>query len=318
MGHKFEYKNPREWKYFLVLLPITVLTTFPVYLPQSLFGFTSLYMELMSLQHFVWIALLLAIFIALYFALRFRPYEQRYGVCVFLAIYLFMHYNSIYLMDLKLSRLPLQLCNLGSYLVLIALIIRKQAFSNFVLIGNVPGTVIALLVPGTEEGMLSFWNIHYYIEHMLVFIVPLLMVTLRLMERPDKRAIKHFFIGFSIYFVFCSAGGIICNGFLYKPYSFFYDEVNYFYLFDNTVASVLLVLSFTYAWPVTVGGYIFYPLYMMMIYILFSIFCVGFYFCYQKLCKIGDDHFHLRRIRIALYKEKWPNSKRKFKEEYVD
>lgn len=318
LGHKFDYKNPSEWKHFCILLPIMVIGVFPVYLPQSLLGFTKLFMVPFSLQHLIWMALLVAILVALYFALRFRTYEERYGVCVFLALYLFMHYNSIYLMDMKLSRLPLQLCNLGSYLVLIALIIRKQAFSNFVLVANVPGTVIALLVPGTEEGMLSFWNIHYYIEHMLVFIVPLLMVTLRLMERPTKRAIKHYFIGFSIYFVFCAAGGIYCNAFLYKPDSFFYNKVNYFYLFDDTVSSILLILSYTYALPITVGSYIFYPLYMACIYVLFSVFCMAFYYVYHWLCKIGDDHVHLRRIRIALYRERHPGSKRIFKEEYID
>lgn len=318
LGHKFAYKSPREWKYFCVLLPITLLCVFPVYLPQSVFGFSSLYMHPFSLQHFILLGFLLFALIVLYGTLRFRTYEQRLCVCIFLALYLVMHYNSIYLMDMKLSRLPLQLCNLGAYLALVALIIRKQAFSNFVLIANVSGTIIALLLPDLEEGLLSFWNIHHYIEHMLVFIVPLLMVSLRLMERPDKRAIKHYFIGFSIYFVVCATCGVLLNGFLYRPGNFFYDEVNYFYLFDDTVTKVLLFLNFTYDWPLVVNGYTVYPLYMMLIYVLFSVFCMGFYSVYHWLCKIGDDHCHLRRIRISLYREKFPNSKRMFKEEYTD
>lgn len=318
MGHKFDYKNASEWKYFLILLPITLICVFPVYFPQSLFGFSSLRMSPLSMQHFLWLSLLVAILVLLYGFLRFRPYEQRFGVCIFLSLYLVMHYNSIYLMDMKLSRLPFQLCNLGSYLVLIALLLRKQPFSNFVLLANVPGTIIALFVPDVKEGMLSFWNIHYYIEHMLVFILPLLMVSLRLMARPNKQAIKHYFIGFSIYFLFCAVTGSYFNGYLFKPNDFFYNEVNYFYIFDDKVIGVLFFLRFTYAWPVSINGYIIYPLYMLCIYLLFSLFCVGFYHAFHWFCKIGDDHCNLRRIRIALYREKHPNSKKIFKEEYVD
>lgn len=318
LGHKFDYKNATEWKYFAILLPITLISVFPVYLPQSIFGFSTMYMKALSTQHIVWLALILGLVIGLYLALRFRPYEQRYGVCMFLALYLVMHYNSIYLMDMKLSRLPFQLCNLGSYLVLIALIIRKQAFSNIVLLANVPGTIIALFAPDVKEGMFSFWNIHFYIEHMLVFIIPLLMVSLRLMARPDKKAIKHYFIGFTIYFLFCAIVGSCFNGYLYRPNEFFYDKVNYFYMFDDTVMGILFFLRFAYEWPVYINGYIIYPLYMVCIYVLFFGVCVAFYGVYHWLCKTGDDHCNLRRIRIALYREKYPNSKKTFKEEYLD
>lgn len=318
MGHKFDYKNGREWKYFGVLLPITLVCVFPVYLPQSLFGFTKYRMRALSIQHLVWLGLLIGLTLTLYFTLRFRSYEQRFGVCMFLALYLLMHYNSIYMMDMKLSRLPLQLCNLGAYLAFVALLVRKQGFFNFIFLANTPGTIIALFAPDVKEGMLSFWNMHFYIEHMLVFILPILFVSLRLMQRPDKKAFKHFFIGFSIYFFICALTGTLFNGYLYKPYDFFYDEVNYFYMFDDTVVSIFFFLKFVYEWPVFVNGYVIYPLYMVVIYILFSVYCVAFYYVYHWLCKTGDDHFNLRRIRIAMYREKHPNSKKMFQEEYVD
>jgi len=318
LGHKFDLKSKKEIKYFAVMLPITLVSVFPVYLPQALFGFSRLHMQPLSLQHFVWLSLLLAIFAVAYFILRFRPFEQRYAVCVFLSLYLVMHYNSIYLMDLKLSRLPFQLCNLGSYLVLIALIIRKQPFSNFVMIANVPGTIIALFVPDVREGMLSFWNIHYYIEHMLVFLIPMLMVTLRICERPDNRAIKHFFIGFSIYFVFCAVIGSLFNGYLFKPGDPFYTEVNYFFMFDDKISTVLMFMKFTYNFPVSINGYLIYPLYMALVYVLFSFFCMAMFWGYKKLCKVGDEHFKLRLIRIGLYRERHPNTKKFFHEKYID
>ena len=100
----------------------------PVYLLQSLFGFTDRYMKPVSMENFAWIFVILSMIAIIYFVFRFKSYEVRYSVLVFIALLLFFHYNSIYLMDLKASRLPFQLCNLGAYIVLIALLIKKQKF----------------------------------------------------------------------------------------------------------------------------------------------------------------------------------------------
>lgn len=298
IGHRFNVKDKAEWKNFVICLPLTLLVCVPVTLPQSLFGFTGLFMVPFSFYNILWVAIIFAIFISLYFAFRFKDKETRYTLCIFLSLLLFLHYNSIYLMDLKMSRLPFQLCNLGAYLVLLGLLIRNQGFFNFILLANVPGAMIAFCVPDVKEGMLSYWNIHFYIEHTWVFIIPLLAVALRIMGRPTKAGFKHFFVGFVGYFVFCAVIGIIFNCYLYVPYDPFFDKINYFYLFNTTVLSILPFLGFTRKLPVTLNGYTFYPLYMLMIFVLYSIFCMIFWYVYIQLYKVADDHFRLRAIRI--------------------
>jgi len=300
-------------------LPLALLIVIPVVIPQSLIGFTNKFMMPFSIQHIMWIVVIFALFIIIYLVYRYKDRETRYMICVFLALYLFLHYNSIYLMDFKMSRLPFQLCNLGSYLVLIALIIRKKWFFDFCFLANIPGAMIAFCVPDVSEGMLSYWNIHFYIEHTWVFLIPLLMVALRVVDRPNKKSLKSFFIGFSIYFVFCAISGIITNCFLHIPKHPFYDKTNYFYLFDTTVLSVLPFLGFTRSWKITLNGYSFYPLYMVLIYVLFSVFCMIFYYVYLQLCKVGDDHFKMRHVRIDLNRERGKYNKRKEpKKFYID
>lgn len=320
LGHKFDVKNKTEWINFFGLLPLALLIVMPVVLPQSLFGFTNKYMIPLSFPNILWIIIIFAIFIILYFAFRYKDRETRYMICIFLALYLFLHYNSIYLMDLKMSRLPFQLCNLGSYLILIALLVKKQWFFDFCLLANVPGAMIAFCVPDVGEGMLSYWNIHFYIEHTWVFVIPLLAVALRIMDRPSKKSLKSYFIGFSIYFLFCAISGIIVNSYLYIPNHSFFNEINYFYLFNTTVLEVLPFLGFTRSLKVTLNGYAFYPLYMLLIYILYSVFCMVVYYVYLKLCKVGDDHFKMRNVRIDLHRERGKYKKRKKepKQYYID
>lgn len=320
LGNKFNIKSKKEWLYFILLTVGSFFVAMPVTLPQSLFGYTKYKMNVFSSFHLMWVLSIFAVYIVLYMIFRFKDKETRFELCVFLSIFLFLHYNSIYLMDLNMKRLPFQLCNLGSYLILISLILKKQPFYNFIFLANVPGALIAFCAPDINNGLLSYWNIHFYFEHMWVFIIPLLMVSLRIMERPNKTAWKHFFIGFSTYFVFCATAGIIANSFLYDKTSLFFNEVNYFYLFDDTVLTALPSLIFLYDWAVTINGYTFYPLYMTAIYILFSVFCYGFYYVYVRLCKVGDEHFNLRKIRIEKM-EKWGRYKRRPsppKDYYVD
>lgn len=303
-GHKFDLKNKKEYINFFCLLPIALLIVMPVYLPQSLFGFSNRYMKPLSLENFAWIFLIFATTAIIYFKLRFKSYEERYSILVFLALLLFFHYNSIYLMDLVASRLPFQLCNLGAYMVLIAFLLRKQGFFDFVLIANVSGAAIALFGVDVKEGLLSFWNIHFYIEHMWVFILPLLGVALRIFKRPNKKAFKHYLIGFTIYFVFCATAGTIMNYVFYKyyqPYHDFFNKVNYFYMFDTKVLGLLPFLKFTREVSTTLGGvYTIYPIYMLSVYILFIVFCWLFYQGYKIFLNIGDDHFRLRQVKIQM------------------
>lgn len=301
--HKFDIKNKKERAYFLGLLPLALLIVMPVYLPQSILGFTEIYMKPLTIPNFAWIIFNLIIIVIIYFAFRFKSYECRYSVLVFLALLVFLHYNSIYMMDLLASRLPFQLCNLGAYLVLIALLIKKQGFFDFVLLANVPGATIALVAVDVEGGLLSFWNIHYYIEHTWIFVIPVLAVALRIFKRPGKNSIKHLLIGYTIYFIVCSVSGIILNSFFYDPTHAFFNKVNYFFLFDTKVASYLPFLGFTRNYPVVLNEYLFYPLYMILIYILFFIYCLMFNYVYKIFTKIADDHFHLRQIKINMRKE---------------
>ena len=311
IGHKMDVRKREEWRNLFLLLPLSILAAVPVYLPQSLFGFTAKFMVPFTPPHFAWLLTIVALLVGLYLGFRFCDYETRYALCVFLSLLLFIHYNSIYLMDLIMSRMPLQLCNLGAYLVLLAVLLRWRGLFDFVLLANMPGALIALAVPDIDEGMLSFWNIHFYIEHTWVFIIPILAVILRVMKRPEKGAEKHFFIGFTVYFLICALGGIIANCVLYIPYHRFFNRVNYFYLFDTVVIAILPFLKFTRYWGVNWGGYTFFPLYMLAIYVLFSAFCLMVFYVYRQLTRVGDDHFALRAIRIEQRRSKGKYKNRK-------
>lgn len=286
MGCKFDVKNKKEWGHFAAYLPLALFVCVPVYLTQSLFGDSGFKMPMLSLPHILWLISIFVLLIATCLIFRRESREVKYAVCVFLALYLVYHYNALYLMGLNMRRMPLQLCNFASYFLLVALLLKKRSFYDFAVVANVPGALIAIIASDVSGDVLSFWNIHYYIEHTWVFIIPLLIAIWRISERPDRYSVKHFFIGLTIYYVVCATIGVVYNAFFYQPGSAFFNEVNYFYLFNDTVVSILPFLRFSREVTVVIGGYTFYPIYMVLVYVLFSAVCMGFYGLYKLCCLI--------------------------------
>ena len=253
------------------------------------------------------------IFIVLYALFDHESYKNKEIIVSFLVIFLFVHYNSVYLMDLYASRLPFQLCNIGSMFMLVLLILRKtkigQKFFDFAFIANIPGALIAFIFVDVKDmSILSFWNVHYLLQHIWVMVVPLLFVAFKIYKFPRKGAVLHFFIGFTIYFLICAGVGTMFNCFLYKDNDPFYNYCNYFYIFKNEVVQFLPFLSFTKKWAVyfkTVHPI--YPIYMLFIYMMYFIYSLVCYLILDKLYKVACDHKQLKRMNQQ-YKEEIKNA----------
>ena len=306
--HVFNFKDKKEIIYFFVALPLILLQVMPVYIPQSIIGYTSISI------HVPWLIIIIIEIIGLHYFFRFRSYNDRYQLIVFLTLVLFFHYDSLYLMGFSIPRLPVQLCNLAAYFYMIAIIFKNQKLFNFCYIINILGALIAILAPDLNPGPLGFWNMHYTFEHMLVLIVPVLAMSLRIFKRVDKKALKHAFIGFMIYFVFCVISGTLLNAYAIKDY----NTVNYFYLFNlDKAVSYVSFVKFVENYPIIINGFKIYPLLMLIILVVFSVLALVWYWFIQKAYLIVDDHWQLRKARIDLY-EKITKKESKSKKDYED
>lgn len=312
--HYFNVKNWQEWKNFLIALPLVCLLLIPVYLPQSLFGYSSIVAKSFSAGHILWVLVTFLLVALIYIYFRFKNYDTRYQVCVFLCLSLFFHYNSLYLMGFSIPRLPIQLCNLGAYFYIICVPLKLNKMFNFAFLANIVGALIAMAAPDISGGLLGFWNMHFIYEHSLVLMVPAVCMLLRIFPRLKVNSLKHMWFGFSCYFLFCLISGTILNGYAVET-GF---EVNYFYIFDLDKAfDYFPFLSFSGKFAVHIGRFVLYPLFQLIIYMGFiGIVCL-FYVFVQKMYSIIDDHLALRKSRIELY-EKITKKKSKAPTEFVD
>ena len=110
----------------------------------------------------------------------------------------------MFALTINIKRLPLQLCNLASYLIIIALITKNKHIFNFNFLINAVGATLALAVPDVNgTGIFEVWNMHFIYEHTNVMVVPILCLTLGIFPKMDKRSLLDAFIGFSVYFIIC-------------------------------------------------------------------------------------------------------------------
>ena len=312
--HYLNVKDRREMVNFFVGLPLLLLVTIPVYLPQALFGSGVNTRPMFGGYHFAWMGILLVVTLALYYAFRFRPRHDRVMLCMFLTLVLFFHYNSMYLMGVTIKRLPFQLCNIASYFYLIAMVFNLGKMFHFCFIVNVAGTILAIVAPTFSIGDTSFWTMHYIIEHSLVLIVPSLVMGLRIYPRVTTKSLKYAAIGFTCYFLFAFLLGTILNGYSAETG----EKVNYFYMFDLELAfDYFPFLTFAGNYHFSIGRFEIYPIVVSIVYLGFTLIWFSFYLLVKALYKIDDDHLELRNSSIELY-EKITNKTSRRPKEFVE
>ena len=295
--HVMRVKDPWEIVRFIISIPFIAFCTMPAYVPQAIVGYSNIKVSTLGTVHLLWMAVLVVATLILYRLFRFRSFEDRYNLCLFLTFALFFHYNSLYLMGFSLPRLPIQLCNLAAFFYIIALPLKLNKFFQFCFIVNITGTLIAILSPDFATTGLGFWNLHYVFEHSLVFMIPVLAMGLRIFPRITRRSLKYAAIGFVCYFAFCIVGGGLLN--VFSNYTG--QEVNYFFMFDLEKAKTFVsLISVADVFPVVIGAYTFYPILMIVVFIAFSLLCLAFYRFTLYVYKVEDDQLQLRNAGLDL------------------
>ena len=278
----------------LIFIGVTYMSL-PVYVPQYLFGHVNLMMIRFTPVHLAWIASVPIIIVALYFIFRNKSYEARYLLVLSLAWALVMQFSQMYTAsaELNIMKLPLQLCNLGSYLALIMLLKKSDHIFRFTLIVNVVGAVIAMIVLDINKDishLSRLWVVHFIVEHSKVFIIPIMSLILRIFKPLDMKSIKTFSVGFTAYYLFVFVLGTVSNGF-YRIYegnniqNFFY--ANHLFMFDKDIARGLVGFTDPLfdACVLKFGSFEIYPVVQGLVYVAYMALCLGVYLLIYALTR---------------------------------
>ena len=299
--HVFDFKSKNEYINMLICLPLMILSVVPIYVPQHLFGYSNLIFEQYGLVHFGWMFAMIGVIVALYFVFRKKDENTKMLLLFVLSLSLIMQYNQMFsAISINLARLPLQLCNIGSFLILISLITRNKKIFNFTIIINVVGVLFAIAMPDLDgKGLFYLYNMHFIFEHSNVLIVPVLALLFGIFPRLDKSALKECLICFCIYFVIVWVLGTVFNAIAVAKANDFYSA-NYLFMFQPKVA--IKLLPFTKALfdiNFKIGYATFYPVLQLLIFIVFALVCVGLYYVIRLIYRIKDKIASRKNQTIA-------------------
>lgn len=276
------------------ILVCLLLQMMPIYVPQIIFeGYGPFLFDKFTPLHFIWIFYIIVKIIILWFLFRNQSDENKYILCLVLAISVLFQYNQMFSLTINIKRLPLQLCNLASYLMLIALIFKNKVIFNFNFLVNVVGAVMAILVPDVKGyNIFEIWNLHFIYEHTNVVVVPILSLILGVFDKINLKSYRDAVAGFSIYFVIVTIIGSIFNhlAVVLDKSSF---KANYMFMFNPDVAtSTLPFLQLFVKYSVRVGEATLYPFLMMFAYIgyllIVTIVFIPFYLKYKKTKQVSN------------------------------
>ena len=174
----------------------------PIYIPQYLFGYSDILFDKFTLPQFIWMFLIAAEIVVLYRIFKDKDAKTKKILCLVLSLMLLSQYTQMFgAVSINARRLPFQLCNIGSFLVLAFVITKSKKIFDFAIIVNVVGVLIAVAMPDLDgEGLFYLWNIHFVLEHTNVLVVPVLALLLGVAPPIDNATLKHFLAGYGIYF----------------------------------------------------------------------------------------------------------------------
>jgi uncharacterized membrane protein YwaF len=278
--------------FILIILGVTYLSL-PVYVAQFFFGYVNIEMQRFTVPHIIWMIAIPVIIIVLYNIFKSKTYEARYLLVLSMSWALMYQFTQMFsgAAELNVMKLPLQLCNLGSYLALIMLAKKSEKIYHFTIIVNVVGALVAIVILDIvkkDSSLTHFFVIHYIVEHTKVMIIPILCLVLKVFKPLTLKSLKHFSVGYTAYWAFILVLGTLSNGFKRMPEfekirSFF--TANHLFMFDKDTARGLI--GFTDPLfengVIKLGYFELYPLVQILVYAAFMLICICVFFLIYAL-----------------------------------
>ena len=302
------FKIPKkELLEMAIALPIVLILSVPPYVPQALFGnFGTMGMKDLALCHRIYLYLTFIFLIGMYFLLKRKSKDKEYirMVLLYISLVTLVSYCFDYDFDrfIEPTRWPLHLCNTAMFILPICLIFKLDKLFYFTLFINVLGAFLAMLMPNYQDasGFFTPAIVRFWINHSMAFSMPVLIILLRIYERPRLREFKYSMIGFLLYFILV----LFINAWFTN-----YDiDVDFFFVNSDFIADKLGVwaenLRLNYVWSFTINGltFTFYPLYQFLFFLVYVVLGLGMWFLYAFLFQIQDFYLKLeeknRKIKL--------------------
>lgn len=289
---RFNLKGRREILYGVFALLGMLLITMPSYTIQLFYGLgeAGKLIDDFNLTHRLLLYGAFLMPVVIHFIFKGQEYEKRRYALLYIALATLITYCNkySYTVFINMHSWPLHLCNTAMFVVPLCLAFKWDKLYYFTLFINVLGALLAMLFPtattNLTEGTVSFW-----INHYCAFFMPILMMSLKIFERPKIKQFTWSLIAFAIYYLVV----LVLNAYLTAK-----DPTNptdFFFINSNFIAEKLGTWAediFKKASILEVAGLelVFYPTYQILYFFIYVLLSFAMWFIYEEFFAITDTY----------------------------
>ena len=305
--NKFFRMTKNEVKEFVIALPIVLLMSMPPYIPSLFFGNVGNgLVKGLLLYHRIYLYIGIIFLFGIYALLKEKEPEYSRMCLLFISLVTLISYmyNYDFSRFVTPTSWPLHLCNTAMFIVPLCLAFRMKRLFYFTLFINVLGAGLAMLIPNYNEmwGFTSTATVHFWINHIIAFALPVLVILLGIYERPKLKQFIYSMLWFLAYFIFV----LILNAYFTgvgTPTDFFF--INSDFIADKLGRWAENLRNTTAA--ITIGGVkmVFYPIYQLLFFAVYVLLGLAMWFVYAWVFQIQDFYIKLqeknRKIKVEEY-----------------
>lgn len=314
-NHK-DKNNIKSILYTIGMFALLTIPALPIYFVQATFGLgggslTSSFPLDFSFSHRILLYIGIIVPVLLYFLLRNKNEEIIRFVLIYISLATLVGFVSRY--DYTNFKepwtWPFHLCNTAMFIIPLCLIFKMKRLFYFTYFINVLGAVFAMLMPNYNEltPILSAHIFEFWYNHWIASFMPILIVALKVFERPKLKQFYWSMVGFFGYFV---AMLILNVTFTAKGHN-----VDYFFINSDFIGDKLGQWGrnlFSISTTFNVGGLKleFHPIYQLLFFLVYVALGLGVWFIYNEFFIIADAHYelYLKLKKIKLDKLAMKNS----------
>lgn len=277
-----KWTKRQVWVFFASFFAMLV-ATMPAYMPELLIGRmnNSIIVDNLTIYHRVFLYFSIIIPVAIYFALRKNDSETNRYALLFLSLgglITFMA-GARFASWLDPAQWPIHLCNTAMYIIPICLIFKWEKLFYFTFFINVLGAFLAMVMPNTVENITSYAQIRFWNNHYMAFFMPLLMVALKVYQRPKLRQFIYSAVAFSVYFLLVV--------FLNSWFTGLGKDVDFFFVNSDFIAEKLGqwaedLRDYQFTFYLVGVQFIIYPLYQFLFWLVYMFLSAGMWFLYEQ------------------------------------
>lgn len=306
-----DFKDKNNLKCIFLMLGIFALlmiATLPSYMLQFLIGkgtgdIAVISPKDISVAHRVLLYIGIITPVVLYFSLRNKSQE----VIKFSLIYISLATLVGFLVNYNYTNLsepwtwPFHLCNTAMFIIPLCLIFKLKRLFYFTYYINVLGAILAMLMPNYGSGLslFSMRIFNFWYNHWIAAFMPLLIVALKVFERPKLKQFIWSMIGFAGYFILVLFLNVL---FTAKGHNVDYFFINSDYVGDKLGTWGTTLFNISVSFNIGELKLTFHPVYQLIFFGVYVVLGLGIWFIYNEFFIIADNHYelHMKLRKIKL------------------